>query len=198
MKFFLATKNLKKLNELSRILAPLNITVLCERDLDFQLDEVEENGATFEENAIIKAKYAMQMTGLPAIADDSGLCVDALNGAPGIFSARFAGEPCDNDKNNQKLLKLLKGLPVNERTARFVSVVACCFPDGRIITVEGSCEGYIAEDFHGNGGFGYDPLFISEKGSFGEISPEEKDSISHRGKALRKLYEKLSTILSEE
>ena len=198
MKFFLATKNVKKLNELSRILSPLGITLICERDLDFSLEEVEENGSTFEENAIIKAKYAMETTGFPAIADDSGLCVDVLNGAPGIYSARFAGEPCDNDKNNEKLLKLLEGLPIDKRTARFVSVVACCFPDGKTITVEGKCEGYIAEDFCGNGGFGYDPLFISAKGSFGELSPEEKDSISHRGKALNKLYEKLSNYLSEE
>lgn len=198
MKFFLATKNLKKLDELQRILAPLGITVICERDLSYTLEEVEENGSTFEENAIIKAKFAMEATGLPAIADDSGLCVDALGGAPGIYSARFAGEPCDNDKNNQKLLALLKGKTISERGAKFVSSVACCFPDGRTITVTGECKGYIAEDFQGSGGFGYDPLFISEKGSFGIISPEEKDSISHRGRALKKLYDKLSIILSEE
>ena len=133
MEFFLATKNLKKLDELQRILSPLGIKVLCERDLDFSLEEVEENGTTFEENAVIKAKYAMEKTGLPSIADDSGLCVDALGGAPGIYSARFAGEPCDNDKNNQKLLELLKNKPISERTAKFVSSVACIFPNGKTI-----------------------------------------------------------------
>lgn len=195
MEFFLATKNLKKLDELQRILSPLGIKVLCERDLDYSLEEVEENGTTFGENALIKAKYAMEVTGLPSIADDSGLCVDALDGAPGIYSARFAGEPCDNDKNNQKLLGLLRGKPISERTAKFVSSVVCIFPDGKTITVEGECKGYIAEDYEGTGGFGYDPLFISEKGSFGILTPEEKDSISHRGRALRKLYDELSKIL---
>ena len=198
MEFFLATKNLKKLDELQRILSPLGIKVLCERDLDFSLEEVEENGTTFEENAVIKAKYAMEKTGLPSIADDSGLCVDALGGAPGIYSARFAGEPCDNDKNNQKLLGLLKDKPISERTAKFVSSVACVFPNGKIIIVNGECKGYIAEDFHGNGGFGYDPLFISEKGSFGLLTAEEKDSISHRGRALRKLYDELVNVLKGE
>lgn len=198
MEFFLATKNLKKLDELQRILSPLGIKVLCERDLDYALDEVEENGTTFRENALIKAKYAMEVTGLPSIADDSGLCVDALGGEPGIYSARFAGEPCDNDKNNQKLLALLSGKPIGERTAKFVSSVVCIFPDGKTIAVDGECKGYIAEDFEGTGGFGYDPLFISEKGSFGLLTPEEKDSISHRGRALRKLYDELVNVLKGE
>ena len=130
MKFFVATKNLKKLNELKRILTPLGIEPLCERDFDKDFPEVEENGVTFEENAIIKAMAGMKETGLSTIADDSGLCVDALNGAPGVYSARYAGEPCDNLKNNLKLLDALKDVPDDKRTAYFESAVACVFPDG--------------------------------------------------------------------
>lgn len=198
MKFFVATKNLKKLNELKRILTPLGIEPLCERDFDKDFPEVEENGVTFEENAIIKAMAGMKETGLPTIADDSGLCVDALNGAPGVYSARYAGEPCDNLKNNFKLLDALKDVPDDKRTAYFESAVACVFPDGRSITVNGRCHGKIAYDMSGTNGFGYDVLFLSELGRFAEISDEEKDSISHRGRALIKLREKLSEILGEE
>lgn len=198
MDFFLATKNGKKLAELSRILAPLGVTVKCESDFDYTIPDVEETGTTFEENALLKARSGMQATGLAAIADDSGLCVDALGGAPGIYSARFAGEPTDNEKNNEKLLALLDGLPQEKRAARFVCCVACVFPDGTSFTVRGECEGKIAFAPQGERGFGYDPLFLSELGSFGQLSAEEKDSISHRGKALRLLYKKLSELLKEE
>ncbi len=192
MTFFVATKNEGKKKELLRILSPLGIDVISEKDLKEPLCEVEENGTTFEENALIKARSASKATGLPAVADDSGLCVDALGGAPGIYTARFAGEPSDSAKNNAKLLKVLTGVPEEERTARFVSAVACVFPDGKEFTVRGECEGSIAFELKGDKGFGYDPLFISELGCFGEISDQEKDSISHRGKALIKLKEKLS------
>lgn len=198
MDFFVATKNLKKLNELKRILTPLGINPLCERDFDKVFPEVEETGITFEENALIKAMAGMKATGLPTIADDSGLCVDALNGAPGVYSARYAGDPCDNHKNNLKLLDALKDVPEYERTAFFESTVACVFPDGKSITVSGKCYGKIAFDMRGTNGFGYDVLFLSELGRFSEISDKEKDSISHRGKALIKLKEKLTEILKEE
>lgn len=198
MDFFIATKNLKKLNELKRILLPLGITPLCERDFERQFDEVEETGATFEENALIKATAGMKATGMPSIADDSGLCVDALGGAPGIYSARYAGEPTDNDRNNKKLLSALTDVPEEKRTARFVCAVACVFPDGRQFTVSGSCEGKIAFDIKGEKGFGYDVLFLSELGRFGEISDELKDSISHRGRALKALSEKLKEYLNKE
>ena len=191
MNFLIYTKNKGKKKELERILLPLGITVLSEADLSEPLEDVIEDGATFEENALIKARAGCKATGLPTVADDSGLCVDALGGEPGIYTARYAGEPCDNAKNNAKLLENMKNVPESERTARFVSAVACVFPDGREFTVRGECEGKIATKLSGDKGFGYDPLFISELGCFGEISDSEKDSISHRGRALRMLYEKL-------
>lgn len=198
MDFFVATKNLKKLNELQRILAPLGIKTLCERDFDFEFSDVEENGITFADNALIKAEAGLAATGLPTIADDSGLCVDALGGAPGVYSARYAGEPCDNLKNNLKLLDAMKDVPEDKRGAFFESAVVCVFPDGRKISVSGRCCGKIAYDMKGTRGFGYDVLFDSELGRFAEISDEEKDSISHRGKALRKLYNELKDILKED
>ncbi len=192
MVFFVATKNQGKKREFLRILSPLGINVISEKDLDKPLGEVVEDGKTFEENALIKARFAAKETNLPSVADDSGLCVDAIDGAPGIYTARYAGEPTDNAKNNEKLLRVLKDVPMKKRTARFVSAVACVFPDGREFTVRGECEGKIAFELKGDKGFGYDPLFISELGCFGEISDEEKDSISHRGRALLKLKEKLT------
>ena len=191
MKYFIATKNKHKLSELERILKPLGIEVVSENDLDEPLSDVEETGTTFEENAILKAKAGFLATGLPSIADDSGLCVDYLDGAPGIYSARFAGEPTDNAKNNEKLLKLLEGVPEDKRTARFVSAVACVFSLDDCFTVRGECEGRIGFEPKGTKGFGYDPLFISETGCFGELTDAEKDSVSHRGKSLDKLYNKL-------
>ena len=197
MKFFIASKNKHKIEEFIRILKPLNIEIVSEADLDSPLTEVEETGTTFEENAFLKAESAMKETGLPSIADDSGLCVDYLDGAPGIYSARFAGEPTDNKKNNEKLLSLLKDVPMEQRDAHFLSCIACVFPNGDKIISYGRCFGKISFDYIGNNGFGYDPLFISKLGSFGEISGEEKDSISHRGVALKDFADKLSTYLQE-
>lgn len=197
MKFFLASKNKHKIEEFVRILKPIGIEVISEADLDKPLTEVEETGTTFEENSVLKAVSAMKETGLPSIADDSGLCVDYLNGAPGIYSARFAGEPTDNKKNNEKLLSLLKDVPMDKRDAHFLSCIACVFPSGDKIISYGRCYGKIAFDYVGSNGFGYDPLFISELGSFGEISGEEKDSISHRGVALKDFAIKLATYLKE-
>ncbi len=195
MKFILATKNQKKLNELRRILAPLGHEVISETELDRTLTEVVEDADTFEGNALLKARSAMKITGLAAVADDSGLCVDYLDGAPGVYSARYAGEGKDDAQNNAKLLAALEGVPKERRTARFVSAVAVVFPDGREFTVRGTCEGNIATEPSGRNGFGYDPLFVSEKGCFGLLTDSEKDAISHRGKALRAMVEKLSEYL---
>lgn len=189
MNIFIATKNQKKLSELERILEPMGFTVLSEKDLDSPLDEIEETGATFEENAILKAKAGLLRTGYVSVADDSGICVDYLDGAPGIYSARYSGG--DDKDNNKKLLKELEGVPQEKRKAHYTAAIACVFPDGRQFTVRGECHGYIAFEESGSCGFGYDPLFISEKGCFGHLSAEEKDSISHRGKAIRLFKEEL-------
>ncbi len=195
MDFILATNNMKKLEELQRILSPLGINVITAKSLGIELPEVEENGSTFEENAHIKAQSACEITHLPSIADDSGLCVDYLGGAPGIYSARFSGEHGNDEKNNDLLLEKLSGVPLEKRTAHYVCAVCCIFPDGREITVRGECSGHIGFERDGNAGFGYDPLFIINGKSFGRYSAEEKDKISHRGNALRLLKIELEKIL---
>ncbi|MBR6693984.1 MAG: RdgB/HAM1 family non-canonical purine NTP pyrophosphatase [Clostridia bacterium] len=195
MKFFIATKNAHKVIEFKRILEPMGIEVLCESDLPFSLPDVEEDGTTFEENATIKAAFACEKTGMVSLADDSGLCVDALDGAPGIFSARYSGVHGDDKENNRKLLRELEGVPYEKRTARFVSAVACVFPDGRKFTVTGKCEGHIDFEEKGENGFGYDPLFVGEIGCFGLASGEEKDKVSHRGKALVMLRDELKNYI---
>lgn len=184
--FVMATHNPGKLEELRRILAPLHIDVVTA-----ELDEVEETGTTFAENAFLKADAACRRTGLPAVADDSGLMVDALDGAPGVYSARYAGEGATDLDRIHKLLANLEGVPAEKRTARFVSAICCMFPDGTRIEVRGECPGVIADAPRGNGGFGYDPVFLVGEKSFGELTPREKDAVSHRGKALRALAEQL-------
>lgn len=191
MKIFIATKNQKKLTELERILVPMGFEVLSQKDFDRNFPEPIEDGTTFEENAIIKARDGLKNTGLISVADDSGICVDYLDGAPGIYSARYSGEHGDDESNNQKLLHELDGVPMEKRTGRYVAGIACVFPDGRQFTVRGECEGKIAFEPHGTGGFGYDPYFISELGFMAELTPEQKDSISHRGKALKLFKEEL-------
>ncbi|MBQ6847483.1 MAG: RdgB/HAM1 family non-canonical purine NTP pyrophosphatase [Clostridia bacterium] len=194
MKIFIATKNQKKLVELTRILIPLGFEVLSEKDLDSPLEEIEETGTTFKENAILKAKAGLKKTGYISVADDSGICVDYLSGAPGIFSARYSGG--NDTDNNNKLLKELEGIPMKKRQAHYTAAIACVFPDGREFTVEGQCHGHIAlEPQEGNGGFGYDPLFISENGPFSQLTAEQKDTISHRGKALRLFKEEIEKYL---
>ena len=183
--FLIATHNAKKKNELLRILSPLGIDVKTDSELGLTLTEPEENGETFYENALIKAKTGCEESGYPCVADDSGLMVDYLAGAPGVYSARFSGEHGNDKKNNEKLLKLMADVPENERTARFVSVVCCVFPNGDIISARGECEGTIGYKELGEGGFGYDPLFVCEAGCYAEMTPEEKDRVSHRGNALR-------------
>lgn len=187
-RFVVASHNKKKLNELTRILEPMGFKVLCPDDIEGGVPDVEENGKSFIENALLKARSACSHTGLPAVADDSGLCVDALNGAPGIYSARFAGTGKDAD-NNKLLLEKLNG--IKNRKAEFVSTIACVFPDGREFTVTGKCPGEILESPKGNGGFGYDPLFMTEWGCFGTMTAEEKDKVSHRARAIAKFSEKL-------
>lgn len=196
MKVLIATHNLKKKAELQRILTPLGIEVVTADDIGIDLTDVEETGTTFEENSLLKAQSGCDESGLPCVADDSGLAVDYLGGAPGVYSARYAGEHGDDEKNNDKLLAELDGVPLEKRTARFVSVVTCVFPDGKKIVARGECEGKIAFERSGNGGFGYDPLFLFEDGrSFGEFTAEEKDKVSHRGKALRLLADELEKMI---
>lgn len=195
MKIFIATKNAHKLTEFERILIPLGFEVLSEKDFNDDFPETEETGNTFEENALLKAKAGLKNTGLISVADDSGLCVDYLNGAPGIYSARYSDVHGDDQANNIKLLSELSGVPFEKRTAKYVASIACVFPDGDEFTVRGECHGHIAEEPRGNGGFGYDPLFISEIGRFSEITPEQKDSVSHRGKAIELFRKKFKNYL---
>ena len=198
MKIFIATKNEKKLREIKRILDPLGFETISEKDLKNPLEEVEETGKTFEENALLKAKSGLKATGLTTVADDSGLCVDYLGGKPGIYSARYSGTHGDDKANIEKLLKELENVKKEDRTAHFSCAVVCLFPDGRKISVTGTSEGYIDFAPHGNGGFCYDPIFISEKGCFAELSDEQKDSVSHRGRALRKFEEKIKEMINGE
>ncbi len=187
MRYIIATHNAHKLAELSRILEPLGIEAVTDKDLGISLPEVEETGTTFAENAYLKAASACAVTGLPAIADDSGLTVDALDGAPGIYSARYAGPNGTDKECNDKLLAALKDVPFEKRTAQFVCAVCCVFPDGSDpITAEGTVHGRIGYEERGTNGFGYDPLFLVGEKTTAELTPAEKDAISHRGEALRR------------
>ena len=195
MDFILATNNMKKIAEMQRILSPLGINVVTAKMLGKQLEDVEEDGKTFEDNAKLKARAACKEMNMPAIADDSGLCVDYLDGAPGIFSARFAGEHGNDEKNNDLLLEKLDGVPLEKRTAHYVCAICCTFPDGREIVVRGECNGVIGFERDGHEGFGYDPLFLVDGKAFGRYTAEEKDKISHRGNALRLLTKELEKII---
>ena len=183
MKFVLASKNKKKLVEMNAILSQLGIEVCSEADAGVDV-EVEETGSTFEENSLLKARAVMEASGLPAVADDSGLCVDALNGAPGVYSARYGGPELDDTGRYRLLLENLRGQ--SPRTARFVSVITCCFPNGDVLTARGECPGTIAFAPMGEGGFGYDPVFFlpEKKKNFSQLTADEKNAISHRGRAL--------------
>lgn len=197
-KLFIATKNKHKTEEFRRMLLPLGFEVISEADLEISLPEVEETGETFEENSMLKAISGMKATGLPTVADDSGLCVDALGGQPGVYSARFAGEASTDKQNNDLLLSRLKGVEPLERTARFVCCISAVFPEGQILTARGECEGLIGLEPVGENGFGYDCLFISRLGCFGTLSPSEKDSVSHRSKALKVFLEELKKYVNRE
>lgn len=188
MKFIIATNNKKKLVEMERILKPLGIEAVSAKDAGVVLDEVDETGTTFGENAFLKANAAYIKTGMPAVADDSGICVDALGGRPGIFSARYSPEDCVTDEDRTaKILEEIQGVPDEKRGAHYTCAICCILPDGSKIEIEETCEGKIGYEFIGDGGFGYDPIFYFGDKTFAQISGEDKDKVSHRGKALRKL-----------
>lgn len=193
MKVIAATKNKGKIREIEEILSELGIEIVSQQDMGIDVD-VEETGDTFEKNALIKARAVAMISDNPVLADDSGLCVDALGGAPGVYSARYAG---DNATDEDKINKMLREIGDSEdRNAKFVTAVAFIFPDGREITASGEVKGYITEKPAGTGGFGYDPIFFSEEleKTFAEATEEEKNSVSHRGRALKNLYEKLKNM----
>lgn len=196
MKLVLASKNKKKLIELNAILSGLGVEVCSEAEAGVDVD-VEETGTTFEENSLLKAKAVMEASGMPAIADDSGLCVDALGGAPGVYSARYGGEGLDDQGRTRLLLENMKGQ--SPRTCRFVSVITCCFPNGDVLSARGECEGTVAFSPMGEGGFGYDPVFFVPglKKTFAQLTAEEKNSMSHRGKALELFKVKLEDYLNK-
>ena len=195
-KLVLASKNQKKLVEMNEILSHLGIEVCSEAEAGVDV-EVEETGTTFEENSLLKAEAVMKASGMPAIADDSGLCVDALNGAPGVYSARYGGPELDDTGRYRLLLENMRGQ--TPRTAKFVSVITCCFPNGDVISVRGECPGTIAFAPMGEGGFGYDPVFFLPglKKTFAQLTPEEKNAVSHRGKALEAFQVKLEEYLKK-
>ena len=195
MKLVVATNNVKKLEELRRILDGLDVQLLTMEEVG--LDSPVEDGATFEANALIKARAAAEATGLTALADDSGLEVDALGGEPGVHSSRYAGVETDDLANNHKLIAQLHAIPAGDRTARFVCAAALVTDDGREWTTRGTMEGRIIDEPRGTNGFGYDPHFVSdgETRTNGELPPHEKDARSHRGAAFRAIRPKVEALL---
>ncbi len=195
-KIIFATGNEGKMKEIRLILEDLGVEILSLKDTGIAFD-IEENGETFEENAVIKAKAVMQATGALVLADDSGLEIDYLNGEPGVYSARYLGEDTSYRIKNQNLIERLEGVPDEKRTARFVCVIAAAFPDGRVLTARGTIEGMIGYEERGEGGFGYDPIFwLPECGcSTAELTMEKKNELSHRGKALRVMKEEIKKAL---
>lgn len=211
LKICAATGNAGKLKELRRILEAQGHEVVSQKELGIAI-EPEETGATFAENARIKAETICRASGLPTIADDSGLCVDALGGAPGVYSARYCGRHGDDEANNDKLLAAMQDVPEDRRAARFVSAVCFMLPSGQSLTCMGECPGRVAQArMPGDYGFGYDPLFVpdecgtadggkrpnAEGRSYAQLTPDEKDAISHRGRALEKLESELPDFLSK-
>ncbi len=202
MEMILASRNRKKIIELEAILTATipDLHILSLDDIGFDGD-IAENGNTFEENALIKARAAFEAGAhrFAAIADDSGLAVDALGGAPGVYSARFAGEHGDDAANNARLVRLLSDVPSEDRTARFICVMALIYPDGHTLTVRGETEGKIIDSPRGVGGFGYDPYFYYEpyRKTFAEMTADEKNAISHRGRAIAALTEKMKQYMGE-
>lgn len=186
----LASNNKDKVKEVKEILKGYDIISMKEAGIDV---DIEENGTTFEENALIKARAIMKLTGQITMADDSGLEIDYLNKAPGVYSARFMGHDTSYYIKNKALIQKLEGVKGSDRSGRFVCAIAVCFPDGREIVKRGTMEGLIAEEIKGDNGFGYDPIvYLPEYGrTSGELAPEEKNKISHRGKALALIKEEL-------
>ncbi len=188
-----ASHNKGKIKEIRELLTPLNITVKTSDDIE--IPDVEETGTTFAENSLLKSSAIAKMTGIACIADDSGLCVDALNGAPGVYSARYAPNR-DFDKGMEKLLTEMKESSNKSRSAHFSCVISLAYPDGKYEIFEGRVDGHIAEKKQGNGGFGYDPLFIPDgfDKSFAELGSEIKNNISHRARAMQKLLAYLKSL----
>lgn len=200
----LASQNKNKIREIDAILSERGIRAISRDEAGIPTDDIEETGSTFEENSLIKAKAIREMIEgdealsdyleSPVIADDSGLMVDALDGEPGVYSARYAGEGCTYDDNNSKLLDALKGVPDKDRTAHFVTVITMIYPDGQIITAKGECHGRIIKEKRGSEGFGYDPVFMPDgyDRTFAELGSDVKNRIGHRAQALIKLKDMLN------
>lgn len=197
-KIIFATKNKGKIKEINAIMSDMNIEVISMEEAGVNVDVVED-GETFQENAIKKAREIMEISGLITMADDSGLEIDYLDKAPGVYSARYMGEDTPYDIKNSKILDIMKDVPEEKRTARFVSVIATAIPGGKIVTTKGTIEGIIGYEIKGENGFGYDPIFfVPEYGmTTAEMAPEQKNSISHRGKALRLMKDELKKELGE-
>lgn len=195
----IATRNNKKKRELQSILSSWDINILTLDDME-TMPEIIEDGVTFVDNAVKKARTIAQLSGCTTLADDSGLEVDALGGEPGVYSARFSGPEADDNKNNRKLLDMMRDVAAEERTARFICVIAVAAPDGSVQTVEGVCAGKIGMYAKGENGFGYDPLFIPAgfDRTFAELADDEKNRISHRGKALQEAKKILPALLGME
>lgn len=193
MKMVLASKNLHKLVEIQKIVERFDIQLVLESELGVDID-VEETGTTFEENSLLKAKAVMEATGLPALADDSGIAVDALNGAPGVYSARYGFDDSLDDWGRlQLLLKNTENVPDGQRQAQFVCVITLMTPEGQMIQARGEVHGELLRAPAGTGGFGYDPIFYYPPlgKTLAEVAPEEKNQVSHRARALKVLYEKM-------
>lgn len=193
MKIIAATQNAHKIKEMQAILGSFGMTIVSQSDAGLKEMDIEETGSTFEENSAIKAREICRLTGELAIADDSGLSVDALNGEPGVYSARYSGIDANDQRNNAKLLDALKDVEMSKRTGKYVSVITLAYPDGHILAARGECSGKLLFAPRGEGGFGYDPLFVPDgtTKTFAEMTSEEKNKISHRFKALAALRELL-------
>jgi len=193
MTIIAATQNKNKIREIEFITKQFGMNVISMKAAGLPDIEVEETGNTFEENSLIKAEAIMELCRQVVVADDSGIMVDALDGAPGVYSARFAGNVCDDEKNNEKMLALLKDVPEEKRTAKFVSVITLLYPDGRKLVARGECPGRINVAPRGTNGFGYDPIFVPDgyDKTYAELTQDEKNHISHRAKALEKLKQQL-------
>ena len=198
MKVILASKNQHKLTELSAILSQLGFEIALESEYGLDID-VEETGTTFEENSYLKAEAVMKASGLPVLADDSGLMVDALDGAPGVYSARYGHKASDKERTAY-LLENMKDVPEGKRGAKFACVITCLFPDGRKIVARGECPGVIARAPHGENGFGYDPVFyLPELGmTYAELPSEQKNAISHRARALQDFCRKYQEVQNHD
>lgn len=198
MKVILASKNQHKLTELSAILSQLGFEIALESEYGLDID-VEETGTTFEENSFLKADAVMKASGLPVLADDSGLMVDALDGAPGVYSARYGHKASDKERTAY-LLENMKDVPEERRGAKFVCVITCLFPDGRKIVARGECPGVIARAPHGENGFGYDPVFyLPELGmTYAELPSEQKNALSHRARALQDFCRKYQEVQNHD